>query len=292
MKNPLLICVLSVMLGCTNRPNEMETLFLVERVPEGLPMHYAPTDIQPGYIIHRGIFSNDLSEFYFTISDTSFSNFTVQVTSKIQGKWTKPKEAFFNSKYDDHGMSFSPDGNTLVFSSTRPTPSDKVPQTWHIWRSEQDEEGWSTPVYVEIPNLRSKLISHPTLGPNGTIYFQASNLDYSELSIYYSRLSNGKYQDAEKIPFDLNAYGYCTPYLSADGNHLVFAAVNEHLDLYICDKLKNDQWSTPRKLSDEINRHGQGNPYLTPGGDFLFYAIEDKKTGQWRINWISTASFL
>ena len=45
---------------------------------------------------------------------------------KVDGIWSSPKEAFFNSDYSEHGMSFSPDGNTMYFSSTRPTNIDSV----------------------------------------------------------------------------------------------------------------------------------------------------------------------
>lgn len=291
LKCLILFCSLSFIIGC-NSGNDKQNMFFVNQVPKNLPFQFDPTLLPNGSIIHRGVFSNDLRQYYFTISDRSFSNFRVLVTNKAQNQWTEPVEAFFNSKYDDHGMSFSPDGNTLVFSSTRPVVSNELPKTWHIWMCKKSNQQWSKPEYIKISNLHSKLISHPTLAPNGTIYFHASNLDYSDMSIYYSSLINGKYQTAKKIEFGLNAIGYCTPYIAANGKHLVFATIGENLNLYICKKQDGHKWSNPIMLSPEINKNGQGNPYLTPDSKYLFFAREDKNTHKWSINWVSTGTFL
>lgn len=50
-----------------------------------------------------------------------------------------------------NGMSFSPDGKTLYFSSTRPVIHDGAPITWHIWKSEQKNGLWAKPVFFIFP---------------------------------------------------------------------------------------------------------------------------------------------
>ena len=280
------------MLACSSTPNESNS-FLASETPADLPIPFRPELAQDSSIIHRGIFSNDLTSYYYTISDKVFSNFKVMVSHKQKGEWLTPEEAFFNSPYNEHGMSFSPDGKSLVFASTRPVEIEGVPDTWHIWKSQEQNKNWSEPEYVWIPGLESKLISHPTLTSNGTLYFHASDLDYSNMFIYRSNFIDGKYQAAERIEFKgLNAIGYCTPYVSADGQYMIFATIGESLELYVSQKTGTNQWSAPLRLPNVINHNGQGNPYLTPDGKYLFYASENETDQKWNVNWVSTASFL
>ncbi|MGK0412400.1 MAG: hypothetical protein ACJA1B_000592 [Polaribacter sp.] len=51
-------------------------------------------------------------------------------------------------------MSFSPDGNSIYFSSTRTTNIEGVPETWHIWKSDKVNGEWKEPIFMDIPNLR------------------------------------------------------------------------------------------------------------------------------------------
>src|SRR5215467_10209738 len=49
------------------------------------------------------------------------------------GKWQTPKVAPFSGKYKDFNPSFSPDGSTLYFVSTRPLNENSKPNL-AIWR--------------------------------------------------------------------------------------------------------------------------------------------------------------
>jgi len=293
VKNTVFIFLYFWAAGCTTNHKD-QNIFLTPAIPSELPIPFKPELVEDNTIVHRGVLSNDLSEYYFTVSDTTFSNFDIKVSKKQNGVWSAPVDAFFNSQYNDHGMSFSPDGNTLFFSSTRPVGVDDFPSTWHIWRCEKHNQKWGKPEFVEIPGLQQQLTSHPTLANDGTLYFHASDLDYSNMAIHYTKLKNGNYQKAEKILFEtLGAIGYCTPYLSSNGQHLIFAAINESLDLYICKREAENKWSTPIKLPELINQNGQGNPYLSPDSKFLFYASQsDDNKNRWNVNWVETTTFL
>ena len=78
-------------------------------------------------------------------------------------------------------MNFSPDGNSIYFSSTKPTNVDDVLETWHIWKSDKINGKWREPTFEDIPNLRDKLTSHTVITNSETLYFHSSNLDYSEM---------------------------------------------------------------------------------------------------------------
>jgi Tol biopolymer transport system component len=293
VKHTILIFFCFWIVGCNTYNNDRD-LFLTAAIPSEVPILFKPELIEDNTIVHRGIFSNDFNEYYFTVSDNTFSNFDIKISKKQNGVWTAPVNTIFNSQFNDHGMSFSPDGKALVFSSTRPVGVDEIPSTWHIWRCEKRNQKWSEPEFVEIPGLRQQLTSHPTLANDGTLYFHASDLDYSKMAIYYSKPKNGRYQNAKKMHFEtLNAIGYCTPYISSNGQHLIFATIGERLDLYICNWKGQDEWSAPTKLPELINQNGQGNPYLTPDSRYLFYVSQSKDEGnRWNVNWVKTTSFL
>jgi len=267
--------------ACSNSSSQ-ESPYLVDKLPNEHPLPLF-IDLSEGEeIIHKGIFSNDLKEYYFVVSDPGFENFTVKTTRKTDGKWSLPEEAFFNSPYNDHGMSFSPDGKTLYFSSTRPVHSVEVANTWHLWKSDFRAGSWNDPKYVDIPNLRNNLTSHPSITADGTLYFHSSNPDYSEMDLYFSRLVDGRFQDAKRVFTDNMAR--CTPFVSAKGEHLLFASIDTSLSLMI-SRSNEKGWDIPMKLPAFVNENGQGNPSITPDGEFLLYTSANP---DWKVHWVAT----
>ncbi|NAS32369.1 hypothetical protein GTQ40_15400 [Flavobacteriaceae bacterium R38] len=261
-------------------------MFLTDRFPGTNPIAFLPELAPEDKLVHKGTFSPDLNEYYYTISNKDFSQFTVKVITKVNGQWSASTDAFFNSKYDDHGMSFSPNGNTLFFSSTRPVPVEGVPDTWHIWKSEKIKGKWSDPEFIDIPNLKNKLISHPSVTNSGTLYFHASNLDYSDMDIYSSKLINGKYENAEKLSIpDYSEVNKCTPHVSPKEDYLIFASIGNQLDLMISFNDGSGAWKETKAFDAKINTNGQGNPYITPDEKFLFFTT-GKDSENWSVKWV------
>ncbi|GAA4884017.1 hypothetical protein GCM10023311_02930 [Flaviramulus aquimarinus] len=276
-------------LSCENQIEKTKMKFLTGEIPNDIPIEFKEGIIPENKIIHKGVFSPDLKEYYYTLSNKSFENFDVFSIEKNNGVWTEPKKAFFNSEHNDHGMSFSPNGNTLYFSSTRPVDIDRIPKTWHIWKSEKLNGNWTEPVFVDIPNLRNKLVSHPTITNSGTLYFHSSNLDYSGMDIYHSKNINGKFKDAEKILID-SKLAKCTPYISPKEDYLMFAAIGNELDLMISYNNGKGKWINTKKLNTEINNKGQGNPYVTPDNKFLFFTTGEHLGNNWKVKWVNIDS--
>ena len=133
-------------LCCKNETENTKMQFLTEEIPNNIPIEFKQNLIPQNKLIHKGIFSPNLQEYYYTISDKKFENFEVFVIEKNKENWSDPNKAFFNSKHNEHGMSFSPNGNTLYFSSTRPVNIVGVVPTWHIWKSDKINEKWNEPV--------------------------------------------------------------------------------------------------------------------------------------------------
>lgn len=292
-KISLLLIIALGFLSCRNERDSDKPVFLLEDIPGQTPIPFKEALIPSGQLIHRGTFSPDLNEYYYTISDKKFEQFNVYVINKVNGTWSAPQKAFFNSGYNEHGMSISPDGNSLYFSSTRPTGIASVPTTWHIWTSNRSDKEWSTPTFVDIPNLRNKLVSHPTIASSGTIYFHSSNLDYSGMDLYRARQVDGQIKEAERIQISAGTQsGKCTPYISPDEEYLIFASIGDQLDLMISHSEGNGKWGTARKLSAKINTSGQGNPYVTPDNKFLFFTSGNDSGDDWQVKWVNSAEEL
>ncbi|MCX2745441.1 hypothetical protein OO013_16295 [Mangrovivirga sp. M17] len=290
---PIFIILVTVFMSCSENEKSGKMKYLVDEIPTNIPIEFKNDIVPENKLIHKGIFSPDLEEYYYTISDPSFEKFDIYVIKKEDDKWSNPRKAFFNSNYSEHGMCFSPEGNTLYFSSTRPVEVSEVSQTWHIWKSEKVEGKWSEPTYVDIPNLRDKLVSHPTLSNSGTLYFHSGNLDYSEMDIYRSRKINNEFKAAERVPIDMNTEAAkCTPFISPQEDYMIFASIGDQLDLMISFNDGNGHWINTRKLNNKINDFGQGNPYVTPDNKFLFFTTGRPEDKAWKIKWVNIQSEL
>ncbi len=288
MNKLTLIIALLALISCNEGGNKMNE-YLTDKTPENIPMKFKPELTSDSLLIHSGIFSPDMNEYYYTLSDKKFSRFDVKVIKKENGKWSEPKYAFFNTKYFEHGTSFSPNGKFVYFSSTRPTGTDSIPETWHIWRCQKVKGEWSEPKFIDVPNMRDKLVSHPSITSDGTLYFHAGATDYSVLEIYSSKQIEGKFQKAVKLPKEINMGNLqVTPYISPDESFIIFYLPT---DLYISYN-KNKQWLKAKPLNKDINNHNEGNPFITPDNKYLFYAAgsdpDPKK--KWDIYWVSTDS--
>ena len=294
MKNPLAIIILTILLS--SRENSVEQnrkKFLVDDIPDKTPIAFKEELIPDNMIIHKGIFSPDMKEYYYTVSDKDFQQFNVYVIKKNNGEWSKPRNAFFDSKYNEHGMSFSPNGSSIYFSSTRPVSLDGVSSSWHIWRSDKISGSWDDPKFVDIPNLRNKLSSHPIVTNSGMMYFHSSNLDYTEMDIYRSKQKNGKFENAEKVSFfKAQIKGKCTPFVSQNEEYLIFASIGKQLDLMIAFNDGSGHWTEPVMLNNKINNMGQGNPYVTPDNKYLFFTEGDHLEKNWKVKWVDVESEL
>ncbi|MFD2589165.1 TolB family protein [Croceitalea marina] len=290
-KFKIIFLVIIIFSGCKNETKEL--MFLSNSVPKNIPIDFKADLIPEGKLIHKGILSPDLEEYYYTISDKDFKSFNIYVIKKKDKNWSEPESAFFNTQYNEHGMSFSPDGKTLYFSSTRPTNFEGVATTWHIWKSDVLDGKWSEPSFVDIPNLRDKLVSHPTITNSGILYFHSSNLDYSEMDVYRSKRVKDKFQNAERIKFSptLNV-NTCTPFVSPNEDYLAFATIGNQLDLMISYPDGNGGWTNTKKLNNIINDKGQGNPYITPDNKFLFFTTGNDEEKDWKVKWVNIESEL
>jgi len=273
--------------------NTEQELYLGEYPPIDKPVTFKPELTPDKQLAHAGVFTPNMNEYYYTVSNASFSQFTVMYIRKSGDQWTAPKEAFFNSSYLEHGVHFTEDGQWVYFSSTRPIEKGGNSSNWHIWRSKKMQNGWSEAEWINIPGMNGKSTSHPSLTRSGRMYFHSYNSDFSDMALFTSKPIDGVFQQAKKIflPEGENN-NTLTPFVAPDESYLLFEKkFDDFLEIYISYN-DNGDWQLAKRLSDNVNTKSLGNPYVTPDGRYLFYAsgkwLHNSSANNWVIKWIST----
>lgn len=258
--------------------------------PKGQVLTFLPELVSEEYRIHKGVCSPAYDQYFYTESTPGFTNFNIKYLDRMGSTWSEAKWAPFNSTFDDHGMSFSPDGRFIYFSSTRPTGVSGVADTWQIWFTEKVNGAWQTPQWVDIPNMHGKLVSHPVITSSGKLYFHASNLDYSDMNLYCASAIQGVFLPASIVDFGHETVlQKCTPFVDADETYIIYAEIQQPaLVLKISFKKPNGSWSQPRELVKAVNTNGQGNPSVTSDQQYLFFTQgSDENKEVWRVKWMS-----
>jgi hypothetical protein len=270
-----------------------EGKYLGEYPPIDVPILFKPELVPDKLLAHAGVFTPDMNEYYYTLSNASFSQFTVMYISKLGDRWSAPQEAFFNSSYLEHGVHFTEDGLWVYFSSTRPIGKEGRSSTWHIWRSKKVNNCWSEPEWVNIPGMDGNLTSHPSLTRAGHMYFHKANPNYTNFALYITKSEGGVFQEAKKVIFpDGENENTMTPFVSQDESYILYTKiVNGHEEIYISYR-EDGAWLAPQRLNNPINTNSLGNPYITPDERYMFYASgqvpSNASPSDWVIKWVST----
>ena len=292
MKWLIFLLIFVCTLSCSNneKVQKLESTKMI--FPNHIPEEFKYVIDLKDKIIHRGSFSTENNRFFYTVSDKEFKKFDIEAIELQNGQWINVDMRHINSKYSEHGLSFSAKSN-IFFSSTRPT-KELESGVWRLWKVVNDGSHWSKPELIEIPNLEGRHISHPSESLNGNLYFHSSKLDYSDMKVYFSKLENGKYGDAIEIKLKDNKYtGYCTPYISPDEKFIIYAGVGQELELNISYSQGDEQWSSPERMPSIINTRNQGNPTMSKNGKYLLYTKEKEKGKMnWTIEWVKTENLI
>lgn len=119
-------------------------------------------------------FSPDGSVVLWTVVDSTFRGFLVEM-KYVNGQWSKPaRPSFADSTADDYYPSFSVDGTKLFFSSRRKLPPG-YPQGGdiRIWEVDRIKNGWGKPIPFDTTISRGHEFAH-SVSKNGTLYLSSA----------------------------------------------------------------------------------------------------------------------
>jgi len=207
--------------------------------------------------------------------------------TRLQGEsWTRAEPVPFNYGNDMLDYTAGPDGQTLVFMTSRPTGPDDPDGTFHPWIVEWNGTAWEEPVPLpgpeKIPGTGS---GYPTMSADGTLFFISDARDGSEKDgIFRCRLVDGEYGKAELVEYPVNSkYIDFDPYVSPDGSYLLFNSNRPggfgRFDTYVCFRQADGGWSAAVNLGEGYNsEYSEACPNVTPDGKYLFF-VSTRRAG-------------
>jgi hypothetical protein len=245
-----------------------------------------------------GVFSPDGQEFYFAKLNptTTFARVGILCVAHWRdGQWSAPEVLPFSGKYLDFPPRLSPDGTTMYFASTRPSPNSRT-RVMRIWKCEKTGEGWGEPQPLPEPvNLEDAWNWGPSVTSDGTIYFTSDRGEPGHLQIYRAALKDGAYQKPEKLGSQINSeFNDYDGFVNADETILFFVSQGEggppfrhradtlyaqgflyaRGDIYFSRRV-DGEWTPAKHLEHGVNTVAdEGYPALTPDGKHLIFTSE------------------
>ncbi|PIB28128.1 hypothetical protein BFP75_05300 [Maribacter sp. 4G9] len=110
---------------------------------------------------------------------------------------------------------------------------------------------------------------------DGTIYFSSNRNGNGLADLYFSKLDNGEYLNAERIDSVCTERDEESIFISPDESYMVFSryvADDNPPDLFISYRGSNRNWTEPKSLNTTINTvDWERRPFVSVDNKFLFF---------------------
>lgn len=203
------------------------------------------------------------------------------------------KNLSINTQLSDFGTSLL--NGQLVFASAR----DNSPK--YGWNNQPYLNLYLARQYAETQNMFSDIIELPgdvntrmhestaSFSPDfGTVYFTRNNYfrgrlkkddeNINNLKIFKAVFENGKWKNAEPLPFNSDDFNVSHPFVSQNGKYLLFASdMNGTIgqsDLYYVEINSDGTFGTPKNLGNKINTEGRETFPFVDENDNLYFASD------------------
>ena len=253
------------------------------------PEPFLPFEPHAYRLVNSVAFSPSGSEMYFALfarevrahrgeSPEGAPEVGLYRSTRAGSTWSEPEIVPFTGSYHTYEPTISPDGTLMVFNSTRPYPDGRIPEANDLWMSERRNGEWGNPRRITEISAFDTEESYGALAGDGTLVFlkQVEVSDGSPFDLYESRYVDGHFEPPTRHPVSSDRWGEGDPWLSPDGNMLIFTrwdddvGWSETVDLYITTR-DADGWSEPEPLQ-ELNTDGADfGVAASPDGRWLYY---------------------
>ncbi len=254
-----------------------KTIYLGQTAPGNEPELFAPGLISDGFNNRDIAITKDGSEIYYAVNLRNFDIATIMYVRLEKGKWSEPEVAPFarNQNFKYLEPSISPDGTKFFYVSSAKNSNNNN----DIWVMNKKEKGWSKPVKLGKNINTSVSETFPTLTNDGTLYFSRAAENPQIEHIYRSRLVNGKYTEAEKLPDNVNSgKTQFNAFIAPDESYIIVSVYGREdsigsIDYYIIFRNPDDKWSQPINMGEKINtKSGQEySAYVSRDEKYLFF---------------------
>ncbi len=247
------------------------------------PRIFGPGIISDGFSNRDMTISPDGNDLFYTLQWTQGEIYSsILHSKKIRGEWTKPDTAWFSGRFNDLEPAFSPDGNTLFFTSNRPLKEADTSKDYDIWYLEKKSSGWEGPYNMGRLINTDKDEFYPSVSKNGNLYFTRDNGD-SKDDIFFSTFKNGKYELPVPMSSAVNSKGYdFNAYIDPDENYIIFSSYKRPDDLGGGDLYyslrRNGSWLPAVHFGSAINSATLDySPFISPDHKYFFFTSKRQR---------------
>ena len=242
------------------------------------PELFEPGFVSTGFDDSHAVFSPDGRELYFLRNTPDFAHWTVLVTRFDNAGWSPLEVAPFSGRYNDADVSFSRDGKTMFFVSTRPIVANGPErEDTEIWTIKKTAGGWTEPEHIDA--LSSPGDEYfPVVSDSGNLYFGSERPGgKGKGDIWMSRRVNGRYTEPVNLGDAIN-----TPeqeveaWVAPDESVMILAASGRKdslgsYDFYVTRNC-GGSWTPPKNLGEPVNSRGwELSPRFTPDGKYFLF---------------------
>nr|WP_299382427.1 hypothetical protein [Allomuricauda sp.] len=234
--------------------------------PSATPKLLAPELLASPSTEYNGTFTPDGTVFFYT-TDMPYNAYITFTKMQEDSTWSEPRIASFSGTFSDFDPLFSPDGNRLYFSSSRPEPDNENSKIWYVERQGND---WGAPQRVVLTGEEDNEY-YSSLTLDGSIYFNI----WSKGDIYKATPQDSIYQ-TEKLPDAINSGGdKGDPFIDPNETYMIFRGYDNSLgrgDLYITFNI-DGHWTAPENLGSPINSdQHEMCPWVSQDGSLFVFA--------------------
>lgn len=253
------------------------------------PEPFLPFEEDAYRIVNSIAFSPSGSEMYFALLAREVRTHRGEASEGVPevglyravwegSRWGEPEELALTGTYHTYEPTISPDGTLMVFNSARPYSDGRTPEKNDLWVSERTNGDWGTPRRIDEVSTFEAEESYGALAGDGTLVFlkESEVAGGSPFDLYESRYVDGRFESPTRHPVSTDRWGEGDPWISADGNTLIFTrwddevGWSETVDLYVAVRVAGT-WSEPQPLT-ALNTDGADfGAAASPDGRWLYY---------------------
>lgn len=275
-----------IALGCKKmeRGHQSEIKYPAGISEAGSAVLFAPGLISSDSIEHSSpSFSPDGKRVLWSVMHMPNYKATILEMTYDDGEWSAPQVvSFADTSASDIYPTFSHDGNTVYFSSSRRLPWGKFPSRGNmLWRVRLQPEGWSSVEVLDSAISRGGDYA-PSLSQNGTLYYTHGPFRSPDWNI--NAVANMSTSPKVLPVSEINSPGYEDgAFIAHDNSYLIFESdraggIGGSIDLWIAFRLDNNKWNTPINMGPKVNtesteRFGK----VSPDGKYLFFGSDRRK---------------
>jgi len=223
--------------------------------------------------------SPDGNELFYTIQFTKGLYSVIMHSVKKNGSWSEPEVASFSGIHSDLEPSFSPDGKTLYFSSSRPLKDTGADKDFDIWYVTKTNGVWQNPQNVGAPVNTAGDEFYASVAKSGNLYLTRGTEGHND-DIKMCRFVNGKYDEAVSLSDSVNSAGYeFNAYVDPDETFIIYTAYRRpggkgSGDLFISFRNSNGAWGKGINISTLNSTSMDYCPFVSADKKRLYFTSD------------------